>query len=585
MTRAVLLVVSLAVVACSGPGPLPPEGGGDAGGLTDGGLDASDDGGVDTSPVATPDWFRPDPLNVQPTFGTSSATSTDLGPDGGSLALTDVRGTQFTLTVEAGTLDTTSRFTLTPLAAVAGAPFSGGILGGVRLEPEGAVFPGGATLTIVPPAAPAAGLARIGFGFLGQGTGFYLDPLEDNPAGSGPLDLTLTTWSGGTWGIVDLGPQDAAMQATSHIPSRLLDAFAQFVASSLAQGANRPVRGRPEDLTDAEALPMAQAPYLGTLYSGFDKGIRDALIDAATKRASIAEADARFKEWVDALRQGRWSGGFLIGHPAIKPLVAEGWRLLAKAYGDSVQRALTSCLSERKPGQAFVARTWIAKGQRQLQGTTLPAAVLKDFNTRVTGFQADLGRCFTFTLDFDSDLSDSGFKGGTLHVVVHAGGQLGLDAAQIPLVPGVFTIGPDTKCTQFSGFTHTASAPGRYKLQGFVIADDEDLAEERANNLSGFELAYDPGKTVAGYTVTDSCNHTTNTFTQQPLWLGNFVILHQGELDPLQGWVVKTWDAPPGFGDGFASKTYAEQHDFSNGALTGTTKIKIRHTPVAAPGP
>jgi hypothetical protein len=476
--------------------------------------------------------------------------------------------------VAPGTLDAPVVFTLTSLQGVSGAPGSAHVLGGVRLEPEGAVFSDGATLKIVPTAGQASGLARLGFKFYGQGTAFHLRPLEDNPAGSGPLDLTLGVWDGGTYGIVDLSPQDASALAQQHLPKRLLDAVSEVVAAQQIQAQALRLRAQ-ANLSNSDTVFFLKNAYDGTLAVGFDDVvIRDELNRAQSKRSAIAKAEADFKQWIVRLKQAK-----VIGDARIKPLVQEGWGKLALAYVNSAQRSVDSCNNDRKPGQGFVANYWIKQAKAHVKGDTLPADVLKTLGDILTSLQAKAEKCFSFTLEFNSNFTDSGFSGGTIHIAVSANGQLGFDPVQIQLEPGLFDIQASTSYGVFTNFVHSKGEIGNYHLQNFVLSDQVDIDETRQNNIASFELAYYPGKTNASATAKNTCNNTSTPVNLGPYWYANFVVLHQNELDPKQGFVVKTWDGEPGSGDGFASKTYDEKLSLTNTKITGTTTIKLKHTP------
>src|SRR5262249_8098129 len=157
-------------------------------------------------------------------------------------------------TIAAGTLDLPTDFTLTPLDALAGAPASASLVGGVLIEPADAIFADGATLVIVPAAAPGDDLPAIGFKFYSGGTSFHLRPLDDNADGSGPLDRTLAVWGGGAYGTIDLSADDARAFADQHIPDHLLDAVAQMVATQ--------DDGVPNALLSNAAAPPATATGL-----------------------------------------------------------------------------------------------------------------------------------------------------------------------------------------------------------------------------------------------------------------------------------------------------------------------------------
>ncbi|MEJ5240240.1 MAG: hypothetical protein WHS87_03495 [Anaerolineales bacterium] len=120
-----------------------------------------------------PDAFDPSSLMVVP-----SATSV-IGPAGGTLSVTSPDEVTFTLIVPAGALDAEMPITLTPIQSIDGLPLSGGLLGAVRIEPEGLLLDMPALLQISLPGdrtVPDGNLA-LGFAFEEEGREFHLYPL------------------------------------------------------------------------------------------------------------------------------------------------------------------------------------------------------------------------------------------------------------------------------------------------------------------------------------------------------------------------------------------------------------------------
>ena len=518
--------------------------------------------------------YQPSPLTVQPDFTTTAAVSAEIGPDGGALNLTDSKGTQFSLTIAPGTLYVKTIFTLTPIASVNGAPIGAGVLGGVRLEPEDAIFSDGATLKIVSGAAQTAGLSRLGYKFYGQGSSFHLRPLEQDVVGGGALDLNLTLWEGGSYGIVDLSAQDAANQANQYRPNHILDAFSQLIAVQQAQETKQ--RGAQPRLSDKDIIFFAKEPFEGTLNGIFDSSIRDRLNAATTKRKSIADAQGKFKEWIANLKKAKWSGGRVINHPTIKPLVEEGWTKLAKAYADSIQRSVESCQNEKKPGQGFVANYWIKQAKSHIKQADVPNSVWTELAARINELSTKNEKCFHFTIEFQSDTSLGTII--TLKISMKANGKLSFEEVTIPLIPKSFSVISTIQCFGSTDLKNIKDQDGKYKIREFDISDEQDLEDTRNNNVKSFELDYYPGIARQGYTIIDTCDPTSPpvVLPAVPIWIGLFSVAHQTELNPLLGFVVKQWDSI-GAGDDFAFKSYNESVPALE--LSGTTTIRIKHTP------
>jgi hypothetical protein len=95
--------------------------------------------------------------------------------DGGSGVLYSTNGTQFTLTVPPLTVLDVEVVTMTVVTNVGALPFSQGILGAVRLEPDGLPLWDAATLEISLP--PGLDLRKIvSFTSEGDGSSFHLTP-------------------------------------------------------------------------------------------------------------------------------------------------------------------------------------------------------------------------------------------------------------------------------------------------------------------------------------------------------------------------------------------------------------------------
>jgi hypothetical protein len=114
---------------------------------------------------------------VQVTLDASLAKTQAIGPLGGSIQLTDAQGTRFVVAFPAQALPAMTDITVTPVAAISGLPFSGGLKAAVRIEPEGLIPAKTVRLTITPASAvPPA--QQLTFSFRGlQGELFLAPPL------------------------------------------------------------------------------------------------------------------------------------------------------------------------------------------------------------------------------------------------------------------------------------------------------------------------------------------------------------------------------------------------------------------------
>ena len=93
----------------------------------------------------------PNPLNVQVKVDSKVSASAVISTTGGTLSVQGADGTKFTLTFPNGALFNDEKITLTPVTSVDGLPFSGGLVGGVLMAPDGLRLLKPASLTIESP--------------------------------------------------------------------------------------------------------------------------------------------------------------------------------------------------------------------------------------------------------------------------------------------------------------------------------------------------------------------------------------------------------------------------------------------------
>lgn len=135
--------------------------------------------------VTTPER-QPNPLTVDAKLDTKKTSSSMIGPDGGSVSLTDGKGVNYKLNIPAGALDVDTKIVLTAIKNIGGWPLDGDMLGSVKIEPEGLSLNGVATLNITfPTPQPSKNLLNLGFAFSGNGKEFHLQPAYNQRLGTG----------------------------------------------------------------------------------------------------------------------------------------------------------------------------------------------------------------------------------------------------------------------------------------------------------------------------------------------------------------------------------------------------------------
>jgi len=154
---------------------------------------------------ATP---TPEPISGGATLVPGAAVTASIGPDGGELVAVDgAGGRSYRLSVPSGAFAEATEVTISPIQEIAGFPFDGRLLGGVELEPDGAVPLGPVTLEITLDAGQQAALrtaideGQVVAGFSYPGTsgsvaedlGVTLAAVAEDMS---TVTLTLTSFSG-----------------------------------------------------------------------------------------------------------------------------------------------------------------------------------------------------------------------------------------------------------------------------------------------------------------------------------------------------------------------------------------------------
>jgi hypothetical protein len=151
---------------------------------------------------------------VTPALDASHAVAMTVPTEGAALTTTTVDGTRYTLTIPPDAVLDPVEITMTPVTAVPDLPFSGGLVGGVQLAPDGLQLFSAATLTVELPSAPTqAGLT--GFGWQGSGEAFHLELVA---AEGSTLTFALTHFSGFGAGIAITGEIQAILAEQASNP-------------------------------------------------------------------------------------------------------------------------------------------------------------------------------------------------------------------------------------------------------------------------------------------------------------------------------------------------------------------------------
>ncbi len=259
---------------------------------------ASGTSGGKTVSLTTPQEI-PNPLTVAATFDTQNAQSQAIGPDGGSVSLTDSRGVRYTLDVPAGALDNEVTLTLTPIQDIQGLPLSGGMTSGVWIEPEGLVFNQSATLSIETAEADGTDeMIDMAFAFDGEGSEFHFVPGSSAAGTSAVFKLArpaykskmkwITVPQNKPYGSGKGTPKDIRDQVKNHAPSSPADNLNQKMAAG----------GDADLLTPLVDLKVVSAVDTILLYTGRELELQVA--DASDWLEFTIALDS-FQAWLDTL--------------------------------------------------------------------------------------------------------------------------------------------------------------------------------------------------------------------------------------------------------------------------------------------
>jgi len=210
-----------------------------------------------SAPTQPPVTREANPLNVKVTADSDLAASAMISTAGGSLSAQAADGTQFTLTFPEGALQSDVTITLTPLSGIEGLPFSGGLVGGVQMAPEGLRLFQPATLTIESPNTVAAqGFETVAFGYHEDGQGVYLNPstVEGNI-------LTLEVWHFSGAAAAQGTTTEIQTQQQQNVPSNAEDAFTQGVQEWLGLERQAQMLGEPDPNGLAKMIEFLREAY------------------------------------------------------------------------------------------------------------------------------------------------------------------------------------------------------------------------------------------------------------------------------------------------------------------------------------
>jgi hypothetical protein len=504
--------------------------------------------------------------SVQPVPDEAASVSAEIGPEGGSLTAVGADGSRFTLDLPADALVGPTTITMTPVLRIDGMPFSGGLIAGVELEPQGLrlLVPGTLTLEA---ASPAALDRTLPYAYRGRGQSFMF---YGRDADASALKLPIFHFSG--YGAGSGHPSEA----TNHTePAGPLDPYIQEIAGRLFQ----------------QILGLiTRAQFSDYLYEISDRAYREVVkptLEEARATCDFAEVKHAAILALEFLRfVQRWGVGDDL---RLASLSAEVSGLMIEILTHCQLEALERCVRLNDPYEAglmiFIAR------QLQLFGVDDPI---------LTSFVEDgvIESCLRFELDFETKLVDVVEVGGYSYTKRYKFRSnhlpLRMEAYGNPFArstawSGGCTLVPELATLEFNRKPCTAvcTASNGYAVVSAMWIDG--LADFDPANAKVY-MFYDPGDPevlAVEYCAGAPPSEPTSPgleFSDQYFWA------HRTEYAEsygfgyfAKGWqMLRTSTGPSQNGEFFAKKSY-ERTSAINAleSITEETFLFLKHTPSA----
>ena len=210
------------------------------------------------------------PLNATIATEGSNAVSQLVTTAGGAVTATDSRGNKFTLEIPAHALTSDTAITMTPIASVTGPKYASGVALGVKLEPDGLVLMGNATLT-VEPATQIPLASQTGFSAEGDGKDLHKVPPGPDFA---RMQVPVPHFSFWGWLFMTAAERaaEARMAQAASEEHRIVDAISNLL---------HPVKVEMILGTRDSADPTLSGADLGALLEEYYRNVVRARIDAA----------------------------------------------------------------------------------------------------------------------------------------------------------------------------------------------------------------------------------------------------------------------------------------------------------------
>lgn len=305
-------------------------------------------------------------VQVTPGLDLKSQVRALIPEKGGEVTLTLANGLVYTLRIPTGALVSDQEVIMTPIRRLEGMPLSGGLIAGVQLEPDGTELLQPATLSITLPDGYDL-RHMVGFGYHGQGTGFYLSPAQGDGKA---LTIQLMSFSG--HGAASGSDQEVANQAGTSTGSAE-DDFNQQMAQELQKAKSQGKMPESEKMVDM-------------FKTFFDQTVYPDLQAASTDDTRIDAAGPQFLRW--------WRNVGLLGVDTdLQSRIDRGLNMLIKGLKNAFDKAAQRCVSNQDISES-------GNMLKRLKELALLGGEGQDYT--LEGKEPEFQKCLRFTLNFDS---------------------------------------------------------------------------------------------------------------------------------------------------------------------------------------
>ncbi len=497
--------------------------------------------------------------SVAPVRDSPRGTTAELDHTGGTIVAHGADGSTFTLAIPPDALDGPQTITLTPVSRIDRLPYSGGLIAGVELEPEGLRLRVPATLTIDPAVSPAPPNHILTYAYAKGGENLILYPGLDGDA----VALPILHFSGYGAGSGTAGDAEAG----SETPAGPLQPYVQQYAGAWFEW-------------QLKLITLEERYERGIeIFSNAYTNVVVRQLNGVKESCDKAELQLAMKTAFDFLRFIQvWGFGEDERMKAFTPQVFE---LADEILRACQQKAYDRCVSRNDPFQ-IVDMLYIA---RQLQ-------MLGDEDPYLTTFIEDglMESCLRFEIDFESKLveehhSDSGVT--TLRMKYRAqqvplrfnygGNDFGraIWEGACTLLPVVLEFEPAVPFAGSGCSLTIEPSNGRFDVKAAWIGVMDDPS------VSAVRVLYDPGNPTV--------NAVLHCEDQDPIplgvfqWYGEYGAWHHSEFSQGYGGALfgaKNWEQLSS-GEFFAKKSYERERVELDSVKIEETWFFLKHTPGA----